>query len=350
MIFISLSPTCWLWQRDKDEVDGGDDDQRDERTTCTSQRDKDEVDGGDDDQRDERTTCTSPKKVRCLYYLSVVPHAGYGGGTMTRRMVATTTGREDNMYIAEESTLAILPVCCCCFCCYPFVVSHMLAMAEGQRWGGWYNGTRGQHRRSTQKYVGCTTCLLFIFVVISLLSHTCWLWWRDNSVMDLCHSTSEALPDWLQLRRTQTPRDGGKVWVWGNQWEGKGGWGGRGQRGCFVVLWWRLLGVFHGPYHVTVWWRVCVPLLGQGSYSLQPCLCSVVHVLCPSLCSVFLPRAPSVFLAYAPACISKSCHLSAYLEPDPFQFLSLQVWVCGGFSWFLVGLGSIAMFSVSALY
>ncbi len=28
----------------------------------------------------ERTACTSPKKVRWLYYLSVVvPHAGYGG-------------------------------------------------------------------------------------------------------------------------------------------------------------------------------------------------------------------------------------------------------------------------------
>ncbi len=28
-----LSPTCWLWWRDNNEVDGGDDDQRDERTT-----------------------------------------------------------------------------------------------------------------------------------------------------------------------------------------------------------------------------------------------------------------------------------------------------------------------------
>ncbi len=47
---------------------------------------------------------------------------------MTRRMMATTTGREDN--IAEESTLAILPVCG--GVSNLFVVSHMLAMAEGQ--------------------------------------------------------------------------------------------------------------------------------------------------------------------------------------------------------------------------
>ncbi len=93
--FSLLSPTCWLWRRDNDEVDGGDDDQRDERTTSPKnvcwlyylsvvvvflvvislvshmlamlegqQR------GGW--RRDERTTCTSPKKVRWLYYLSVV--------------------------------------------------------------------------------------------------------------------------------------------------------------------------------------------------------------------------------------------------------------------------------------
>ncbi len=55
--------------------------------------------------------------------------------------------------------------------------------------------------------------VVFWHFLVSLLSPTCWLWWRDNSVMDLCHSTSEALPDWLQLHRTQTPRDGGKVWV-----------------------------------------------------------------------------------------------------------------------------------------
>ncbi len=40
-----LSPTCWLWRRDNNEVDGGDDDQRDERTL--------------------------PKNVCWLYYLSV---------------------------------------------------------------------------------------------------------------------------------------------------------------------------------------------------------------------------------------------------------------------------------------
>ncbi len=42
-----LSPTCWLWRRDNDEVDAGDDDQRHERTT-------------------------SLKNVCWLYYLSVV--------------------------------------------------------------------------------------------------------------------------------------------------------------------------------------------------------------------------------------------------------------------------------------
>ncbi len=79
---------------------------------------------------DERT-CKSPKKVRWLNYLSVVvvflllslcclPHAGFGRGTTTRKMAATTTAREDNMYIAEESTLAILPVYCLLFfCCLP---------------------------------------------------------------------------------------------------------------------------------------------------------------------------------------------------------------------------------------
>ncbi len=51
-----------------------------------------------------------------------LPRAGYGGGTTrsSRRMVATTTGREDSIVegrssamlssLAEESTLAILPV------------------------------------------------------------------------------------------------------------------------------------------------------------------------------------------------------------------------------------------------
>ncbi len=145
-----------------------------------------------------RIRTTLPKNVCWLYYLSVVvfcgcylfslPHADYGRGIMTRRMVATMTGRKDN--IAEESTLAILPVCCflfvffisllsptcwlwrrdknevdggdddqrdqrttspkkvrwlyylsvvVVFCgCYLFVVSHMLAMAEGQQRGGWW--------------------------------------------------------------------------------------------------------------------------------------------------------------------------------------------------------------------
>ncbi len=89
-------------------------------------------------RRYQRTTCTSPKKVRWLYYLSVVyfcfkslcclPHAGYGGGTTTKKMVVTTI-----------------------------------------------KGTRGQHHRRT--YVGYTTCLL-------LFSFGCYLfgllWQRDN--------------------------------------------------------------------------------------------------------------------------------------------------------------------------
>ncbi len=54
------------------------------------------MDGGYDDQRDERTT--SPKNVCWLYYLSVV------------------MGFFKNL----------------------FVVSHMLAMAEGQQRGGWW--------------------------------------------------------------------------------------------------------------------------------------------------------------------------------------------------------------------
>ncbi len=55
------------------------------------------MDGGDDDQRDVRT---SPKNVCWLYYLSVVlvlfkslcclRHAGYGGGTTMKWMVVTT--------------------------------------------------------------------------------------------------------------------------------------------------------------------------------------------------------------------------------------------------------------------
>ncbi len=98
------------------------------------------MDGGDDDQRDERTT--SPKNVCWLYYLSVVffgcylfglPHAGYGRGIMTEN-----GGGDNGTNIAEESTLAILPVCCFGFLLNLFVVSHMLAMADGQRRGGWW--------------------------------------------------------------------------------------------------------------------------------------------------------------------------------------------------------------------
>ncbi len=69
------------------------------------------------------------------------------GGTTTRRMVVTTTGREDN--IAEESTLAILPVCCFFgFFKNLFVVSHMLAMAGGQRRGGWWRRRRDERTTS----------------------------------------------------------------------------------------------------------------------------------------------------------------------------------------------------------
>ncbi len=109
-----------IWRRDNDEVDCGDDDQRAERTTSLKnvcwlyylsvvffwllslwsptcwlwQRDNDE--GWWWRQRNEGTTL--PKKVRWLYYLSVV--------------------------LSFFKNL--------------FVVSHMLAMAEGQRRGGWW--------------------------------------------------------------------------------------------------------------------------------------------------------------------------------------------------------------------
>ncbi len=49
--------------------------------------------------------------------------------------------------------------------------------------GGDNDGTRGQHVHSRRKYVGYTTCLLFI-IVIFLLSPTCWLWRRDNDEED----------------------------------------------------------------------------------------------------------------------------------------------------------------------
>ncbi len=102
-----------------------------------------------------------------------LPHAGYGGGTTTRRMVATTTGREDN--IAEESTLAILPLLS--LCCLPHA--------------GYGGGT------TTRRTVATTTgredniaeesmlpILPICCFLISLLSPTCWLWWRDNDEED----------------------------------------------------------------------------------------------------------------------------------------------------------------------
>ncbi len=110
------------------------------------------------------------EEVRWLYYPSVVvvvlllslcclPHAGR---TTTRKMVVTTTAREDNMYITEESTLAILPVCCLflllSFCCLPHAG---YGGGTTKRWMvvTTIKGTRGQHCRRT--YVGYTTCLLF---------------------------------------------------------------------------------------------------------------------------------------------------------------------------------------------
>ncbi len=57
----------------------------------------------------------------------------------------------------------------------------MLAMA-GEEDGGDDDGTRGQHVHRRRKYVGYATCLLFILVVISLLSPTCWLWWTKRMV------------------------------------------------------------------------------------------------------------------------------------------------------------------------
>ncbi len=46
-------------------------------------------------------------------------------------------------------------------------------------------------------------------------------------------------------------------------------------------------------------WGVSWSLVGLGSIAMF---------------SVSAYRVPSVFLAFAPACISKSCHVSAYLE------------------------------------
>ncbi len=65
-----ISPTCRLWRRD-DEDDG-----REENIAAAM---------------------NNSEKVRWLSACPVsfcLPHAGYGGGTTTRRMVATTTGRE----------------------------------------------------------------------------------------------------------------------------------------------------------------------------------------------------------------------------------------------------------------
>ncbi len=100
-LFIFLSPTCRLWRRDNDEEDGGD----------------------DDGTRGQHV----PRRRKYVGYTTCHMQAMAEGQRRPRRMA---TGREDNMYIAEESTLAILVV--------------------------------------------------VVFVVIPLLSPTCWLWQRDN--------------------------------------------------------------------------------------------------------------------------------------------------------------------------
>ncbi len=97
--------------------------------------------------------------------------------------MTTIKGREDNN--TEERMLAILLVCCLFFGCYLFGLPHAGygrgIMTED---GGGDNGTRGQHCR--RKYVGYTipVCCFLFFLIISLLSPTCWLWRRDNDEVD----------------------------------------------------------------------------------------------------------------------------------------------------------------------
>ncbi len=110
------------------------------------------------------TICLSVCLSFCL------PHAGYGGGTTTRKMVAA---QEDNMCIAEESTLAILPVCCLflllSFCCLPHA-----GYGGGQRRGG----RRQDERTTSPKNVRWLYYLCVVFIGFFNLS--CWLWWKDN--------------------------------------------------------------------------------------------------------------------------------------------------------------------------
>ncbi len=94
---------------------------------------------------------------------------------MMRRMVATTTGQEDN--IAEESKLAILPVCWFFGFFNLFVVFHMLAMAEGQPTRRMVATTTGQEDNIAEESTLAIlpVCSFWVIFLMSLLSPTCWL-------------------------------------------------------------------------------------------------------------------------------------------------------------------------------
>ncbi len=63
------------------------------------------------------------------------------------------TGREDNMYIAEEITLAILPVCCCSTC-------RLWRRDNNEEDGGDDDGTRGHVAKES------TLAILYLSVVV----------------------------------------------------------------------------------------------------------------------------------------------------------------------------------------
>ncbi len=94
------------------------------------------------------------------------------------------------MYIAEESMLAILPVCCCCFLLLSLCCLWLWRRDTDEEDGGDDDGTRGQHVHCRRKYVGYTTCLLFIFVVISLLSPTCWQYGGGTTTRKMVATTT----------------------------------------------------------------------------------------------------------------------------------------------------------------
>ncbi len=129
-------------------------------------------------QRDERTTL--PKKERWLYYLFlvfknlfVVSHmlaraeGQWRGGWWWRR----SKGRADN--IAEERTLAILPVCCLFFCCcYLFGLPH--AAWLWRRDNNEEDGTMGREDNITEESTlamlpVCCLSLFFCLFVVSLM-------------------------------------------------------------------------------------------------------------------------------------------------------------------------------------